>query len=136
VKFARVITPDSRTKAKIVFSLIGKHGRNICMTVVFAHSGGGCAVGLLLRPFNLMTMSRMDPACAECGGVVLAGAASDDVNRMELFLPHGRHRIVPLKDNAFLVTVTTADSPVTLVAYDSHGLIIGRTAPRLAGGLR
>jgi hypothetical protein len=51
--------------------------------------------------------------------------------RMELFLPHGRHRTVPLKDNAFLITVTTA-APVNLVAYDSHGAVIGRTVPRLA----
>jgi hypothetical protein len=135
VKFARVLTPDSRTDAKIVLSLIGKHGRNVCMTVFFPHAGGGgCAIGLSLRPFNVSLLSGTD--VAPDGGFVLAGVASDDVARLKLFLPHGRQRTVTLKDNTFVASVTEADSPATLAAYDSHNLVIGRFGQRPVGSLR
>lgn len=101
VRFARVLTPDPASKAKIVVSLIGRRGRNICMTVVLPRGGfGGCAIGLNLRPFNGSTAGGVNIA-----GLVLAGLASDDVARMELFLPQGRHRRVPLQDNAYFVSV-------------------------------
>ena len=55
-RFARVLVPDPVAGEKIAVSLIGKHGRNICMTVFLARSGfGGCAIGLLLKPFNVST---------------------------------------------------------------------------------
>jgi hypothetical protein len=130
VRFARVITPDPRQPIKVVVSLIGKRGRNLCMTVFYGYSSsGGCAVGLLLKPFNYDISSHMDPNCPNCGGVVIAGVASDDVARMELFLPGGRHRAVPLKNNVFLVKLRTTDSSANLVAYDRTGLIIGRSSP-------
>ena len=130
VRFARVITPDPRSPEKIVLSLIGKRGRNICMTVYSGHSAssGGCAVGLLLKPFNYDISSHMNPSCASCSDVVVAGVASDDVARMELFLP-GRHRPVPLKDNVFVVTLAPSVSAWSLVAYDRSGLVIGRSSP-------
>jgi hypothetical protein len=135
VKFARVVAPDSRTDAKIVLSLIGEKGRNVCMTVFLPRSGsGGCAIGLSLRPFNVSLLSGTD--VAPDGGFVLAGVASDDVARLKLFLPHGRQRTVPLKDNTFVVAVTEADSPATLVAYDAHDLVIGRFGQRPVGSLR
>jgi len=133
VRFARVLTPDRASKAKVVVSLIGKRGRNICMTVFLPKSGiGGCAIGLLLKPFSEMTGSGIDIAGVG-GGVILAGLASDAVARMEVFLPHGRHRPVPLEDNAFFVSVRATDLPANLVAYDKNGLIIGTngtTRPR------
>ncbi|HEX3806615.1 MAG TPA: hypothetical protein VHV52_07525 [Gaiellaceae bacterium] len=125
VKFARVLTPDPSVKATIVVSLIGKRGRNICMTVFFASSsGGGCALGLDLRPFSALTMSGLD--IDREGGSLVAGMASDDVARMELFVGHGRHRAVPLEDNGFVVSLTSSDYPANLVAYDKNGLVIGR----------
>lgn len=128
VRFARVLTPDPASKAKIVVSLIGRRGRNICMTVVLPRGGfGGCAIGLNLRPFNGSTAGGVNIA-GPGGGVVLAGLASDDVARMELFLPQGRHRRVPLQDNAYFVSVRAADYPANLVAYDKSGLVIGTTA--------
>jgi hypothetical protein len=125
-----VITPDPQNPIRVVLSLIGKRGRNLCITVVYGYSSsGGCALGLLLKPFNYDISSHMDPNCASCGGVVIAGVASDDVARMELFLPRGQHKAVPLKDNVFLVTLRSSDSSANLVAYDRTGLIIGRSAP-------
>lgn len=97
------------------------------MTVFFPTAGfGGCAFGLNLKPFKVTTASGLDVVGG--GGVVLAGLASDDVARMELFLPHGRRHPVPLKDNAFFVRVARADLPANLVAYDRHGLVIGTSA--------
>jgi hypothetical protein len=131
VRFARAITPDPRSQVRVVLSLIGKRGRNICMTVYLGHSsggGGGCAIGLLLKPFNYDISSRMNPSCPSCGDVVVAGVASDDVARMELFLP-GRHRPVPLRDNVFLVMLGPSVSAWSLVAYDRNGLVIGRSSP-------
>lgn len=100
------------------------------MTVYYGYSSnGGCAVGLLLKPFNYDISSHMNPDCTSCGGVVIAGVASDDVARMELFLPGGKHRAVPLKDNVFLIRLGTSYSSSNLVAYDHNGLIIGRSVP-------
>ena len=131
VRFARAITPDPRSQIRVVLSLIGERGRNICMTVYLGHSagvGGGCAVGLLLKPFNYDISSHMNPSCSSCSDVVVAGVASDDVARMELFLP-GRHRPVPLRDNVFLITLGPSVSAWSLVAYDRNGLVIGRSSP-------
>ena len=129
VRFARAITPDPHSQVRVVLSLIGKRGRNICMTVYLAYSsGGGCAIGLLLRPFNYDISSHMNPSCPSCSNVLVAGVASDDVARMELFLP-GHHRPVPLRDNVFLVTLGPSVSAWSLVAYDQNGLVIGRSSP-------
>jgi hypothetical protein len=131
VRFARAITPDPRSQVRVVLSLIGKRGRNICMTVYLGQSsgvGGGCAVGLLLKPFNYDIFSHMSPSCSSCSDVVVAGVASDDVARMELFLP-GTHRPVPLRANVFVVTLSPSVSAWSLVAYDRSGLVIGRSSP-------
>ena len=71
VRFARAITPDPHSQVKVVLSLIGKRGRNICMTVYLAYSsGGGCAIGLLLKPFNYDISSHMNPSCPSCSNVL------------------------------------------------------------------
>jgi hypothetical protein len=133
VRFARVITPDPNHPVKVVLSLIGKRGRNLCMTVYYGYSSsGGCAVGLLLKPFNYNISSHMNPNCSSCGGVVVAGVASDDVARMELFRPGGAHRAVSLKDNVFLLALPPNAYAWNLVAYDRNGLIIGRSVPPAA----
>jgi hypothetical protein len=128
VRFARVITPDPHARVRVVLSLIGKRGRNICMTVFNgASSGGGCAIGLLLKPFNYDITSHLSASCA-CSSVVVAGVASDDVARMELFVPGSRRR-VPLRDNVFTITLGRSASAWNLVAYDRNGLVIGRSSP-------
>jgi hypothetical protein len=123
VRFARVLTPGPTRAGEIVVSLIGKHGRNICMTLVEngRASGGGCGFGTGLRPFSEMRFSN-------AGHWGIFGLASDDVARMVLVLPGGHHVPVPLKDNAFLLNTKTADVPSTLVAYDEKGLVISRTS--------
>jgi hypothetical protein len=129
VRFARVITPDPRSRVKVVLSLVGKRGRNICMTVFSgATSGGGCAVGLLLKPFNYDISSHLSASCGSCSSVVVAGVASDDVARLQLFVP-GSHRRVPLRDDVFTVTLGPSVSAWNLVAYDRQGLVIGRSSP-------
>ncbi len=123
VRFARVLTPDPALNTRIVVSLIGKRGRNVCMTVIDRDSGGGgCAVGLLLRPFSVMTSGRMEHGRTL---ITLAGLASDDVASIKLFLGHGAARRVPLKDNAFYVRLSRPDLPANLVAYDDQGRVIG-----------
>jgi len=128
VKFARVVVPDPALRDRLVVSLIGKRGRNICMTVFsrLGDVGGGCAIGLDLRPFSYMTMSGLD--VAPDNGEIIAGMASDDVARLEVFMPGGRHRGVPLVDNTFALALTANDYPSNLVAYDRSGLVIGRSA--------
>jgi hypothetical protein len=91
-------------------------------------SSGGCAVGLLLKPFNYDISSHMNPSCSSCSDVVVAGVASDDVARMELFLPR-RRQAVPLRDNVFVVTLGPSVWAWSLVAYDRNGLVIGRSSP-------
>jgi hypothetical protein len=135
-KFARVLTPDPSSSEKIVVSLIGKHGHNICMTVVNKNHalGGGCGVGNNLTPFSEMNMSS---GRGRQQIQIVAGLASDDVARMALLLPDGRHVPVPLKDNAFVFTIKAAYISSTLVAYDKNGLVISgakqRPIPRLPG---
>jgi hypothetical protein len=127
VRFARVLQPNPRSSARIVVSLIGRRGRNICMTVVLPRTGfGGCAIGMDLRPFSVSTAFGLNITGGD--GVVLAGLASDEVARMELFIAGGARRHVPLRDNAFFIRVTSKELPCNLVAYDTHGDVIGTGA--------
>lgn len=57
--------------------------------------------------------------------VVVKGLASDDVERMELYLRNGERVAVPLADNAYLVEVGRTKFPIRLVAYDDMGSVIG-----------
>jgi hypothetical protein len=120
VRFARAVVPAPGIK--VALTLIGKKGRNICLTVYRPglSGGGGCAFGLQLRPFSWMTFSDVP------NGSLVAGLASDTVARLRLFLPHGLSRPVPLVANVFAVHLSRADYPSNLVAYDAAGRVIGR----------
>ncbi len=126
VKFARVIEPARGVK--VALTLIGKHGRNICLTLYLGatNTGGGCAFGRILQPFSEITMSGLD--VSPTGGSVVAGLASDDVTRMALFIHGKRWRRVALVDNAFFVRLEPSDYPANLVAYDAQGRVIGTSA--------
>jgi hypothetical protein len=129
VAFARVVRPDPRSGIRVVVSLIGRHGRNVCMTVVVrAGSVGGCGIGHHLRPFSVDTANGLD--ITPGGGLLIAGLTSDEVARLELFLPHGRHEPVPLKDNVFAIRTPADATTANLVAYDHHGLVIGTSTQR------
>lgn len=124
VKFARVIQPDPASKVRVVVSLIGRHGRNLCMTVfVGARPSGGCGIGHDLKPFSVLTSYGLD--VTPSGGLLIAGLASDDVARLELFLPQGRRERVPLRDNVFVIQTPADASAANLVAYDHQGRVIG-----------
>ena len=129
VRFARLLSPNPRSGWKVVVSLIGKRGRNICLTIYKGRRNiaGGCAIGSLLRPFSAMTTTNGDQ-------VSFAGLASDRVARLALALANGKRLPVPLLDNAFLIVLPMRDQPLRLVAYDRAGRSIGgsrASIPRL-----
>jgi len=131
VRFARVLRPDPSSRTRIVVSLIGKRGRNLCMSVFFPGGGvGGCGVGHL-APVKFTTFSGL--GLVPSGGFVIAGLASDQVARIELFIANGTHRRVPLRDNAFFTRVARGELPVNLVAYDRQGEVIGTTVKDVIG---
>jgi hypothetical protein len=128
VRFARVLTPDPDSSLRIAVSLIGKKGRNICVSTFDPGSevlgSGGCAVGLLLKPFDV-GLSGNGTAF-----VVFSGLAGDDVAWIDLFLADGERWPVPLSDNAFAVQAPRTEFPVNLVAYDNGGRVIGTSVWR------
>jgi hypothetical protein len=120
VRFARLLSPNPHSRWNVAVSLIGKHGRNICLTIYDSRAqvAGGCAFGSLLRPFSAMTTTKGDQ-------IAIAGLASDGVARLSLALESGKRLSVPLLDNAFLIAVPKQDQPLGLVAYDRAGAVIG-----------
>jgi hypothetical protein len=55
---------------------------------------------------------------------IVDGLASDEVTRIEVFLPTGQHWRAPLRDNATVFRVQRAKFPVRVVAYDAAGHVI------------
>lgn len=129
VRFVRVVSPAPRSGWKLAVSLIGKRGRNICLTIYKGRRNiaGGCAFGSLLRPFSAMTTTNGDQ-------IAFSGLASDRVARLALVLANGKRLPVPLLDNAFLIVLPMRDHPLRLIAYDRSGTPIGgsrASIPRL-----
>jgi hypothetical protein len=120
VRFARLLSPNPRSGWKVVVSLIGKRGRNICLTIYDGRRNiaGGCAIGSMLRPFSAMTTTNGDQ-------VAFSGLASDGVARLALVLANGKRLPVPLLDNAFLAVLPMRDQPLRLIAYNRAGTPIG-----------
>jgi hypothetical protein len=125
VRFARALTPDPESPARIVLSLIGKLGRNICISVypdgpksTFDGGGGGCAVGLTLTPLSTTT------AYGPSGGYI-AGAADDRVARITLQLRNSTYANVPLHDNVFFLRIRPGTTPKALFSFDTRGHAIG-----------
>ena len=98
-------------------------------------AGGGCAVRAdLFKAGPISVGSMLDSGSDQFA--TLTGIASDDVARIVAFLATGQTMKVPLRDNVYLVDVARAKMPVRLVAYDTHGRVIGIQTPggMLGGG--
>jgi hypothetical protein len=135
VIFHREITPDRAAPERMVVSVrpagnayFGGRLRNklqVCAEVVGGRlaGGGGCwPAGRLFStaPFSLGVLTQP-------GGqtVTIAGLASDDVDKLTLYLATGRSVKVPLHDNGYVTSAVKADYPLRLVASDSQGRVIG-----------
>ncbi len=134
LQFARVITPDPQSHARVLVG-IGKmpgptfgnpsSGPDLCaFNITGSGAGGGC--NHLDDPFPLGPL-WVGESVAEGGDqyATLSGLASDDVARLELFLPNGDTQPIPLRDNVWLTQVARADYPLRIVAHDTDDLIIG-----------
>ncbi|MGD0713231.1 MAG: hypothetical protein ABSB24_03475 [Gaiellaceae bacterium] len=120
VAFARVLRPDPQSSIRVVASLVGKHGRNLCILTLFhGMAGGGCSVRLAPITVGL----SLDEGGNQFA--VLAGLARDGVASLDLFLADGERWPVRLTDNAFAIEVPRDKFPVSLVAYDGAGRIVG-----------
>lgn len=136
VEFARVLTPDPQSHMRVAVAVTefgagevpppyAKPGEQICSFMISrGGAGGGCSPADVLfsrGPFTVGTS-------VEHGGnqyAILSGLASDDVERMELFLATGERIAVPLKDNAYILAVARTKYPARLVGYDAAGRVIG-----------
>jgi len=120
IAYARVLRPDPRSNLRLVVSLIGKRGHNLCLlTVINGGAGGGCSVRLAPITANL-TLDQGGNQFA-----VLSGLARDGVASLNLYLADGERWPVALTDNAYAVDVPRDKFPVALVAYDTAGRIVG-----------
>ena len=128
VRFARVVQPNPRSSYRVVLSLIGKRGRNICMTEFLGRTAlsGGCAIGLGLKPFTFTTGSS-DRGAAGSAARLITGVASDDVARMALAFEDGHATLIPFKNNVFIALLPKASTARLLVAYDRQGRVMRMT---------
>jgi hypothetical protein len=126
IAFARVLRPDPQSSIRIVVSLIGRHGHNLCILTFGdgAAGGGGCSVRLAPITATL----QIDEGGNQFA--ILSGLARDGVSRLDLFLADGERWPVALTDNAFAVEVPRDKFPVSLVAYDGAGRIVGISPDR------
>jgi hypothetical protein len=64
---------------------------------------------------------------------IVSGIASDDVDRIEVFLGNGEHWQAPLRDNATAFRIQRAKFPARVVGYDAAGRVIDVTTIRGGG---
>jgi hypothetical protein len=138
VLLARAIQPDPKDYLRIgVVALsrgdsLADRGSVICtLTIDRNGGGGGCSRADHLFDRWPFTWSSSSSGAGQYS--VLAGLASDDVARLELFSARGDPVRVPLRDNAWLARVAGRDYPLRLVAYDDEGRVIGIHAEQSNG---
>lgn len=120
IRFARVIHPDPQSNIGVIVYTIGKR-HNLCIeTDTSTGGGGGCSIHFP-TPLN----GTLGGASDGDQFTMLTGLASDAVASIDLFLADGERWPVALKDNTYLVQAPRDRFPVTLVAYDDRGRIIG-----------
>jgi hypothetical protein len=134
VVFGRVVAPDAGRPVRVALTLsTSRHGgraTGLCSWLVFpgGGAGGGCAVRADLFKSDPITVGGSLNSGSD-QFMTLNGLASDDVARIVVFLANGQTMKVPLRDNTFVVDVARSKVPVRLVAYDTHGRVIGVQAP-------
>ena len=151
VEFARLVTPDPASNLRVLIAVgpgapeAARAGQRFLCAFLVSGSGAGGGCNLLDDPFSIAPF-WLGESIAEGGDqyATLSGLASDDVDRLELFLATGESRPIPLRDNAWAIQAARADRPYRVVAYDREGRIIGiqdmgahdALAPRPAGDWR
>jgi hypothetical protein len=129
--FGRVITPDPTQPIRVAVALsTSSHGGRpigICTAVIIQdadHGGSSCA-----RRAQLFTHGPLGTDSMLSVGsdqfTLVEGLASDDVAKIVAFLANRHTQPVPLTDNVYAVQVARTKLPAKLVAYDTHGRIIG-----------
>ena len=129
--FARAIQPDPANPARVAF-LVGtmRHSfapgqQDLCVFLLQGDSaGGGCSTLSQMfdrQPFTL-GVSQQNGADQYA---YFAGAVTDDVTALKIFLANDTTIDVPINDNAYAAPVARALFPARVVAYDSQGRIIG-----------
>jgi hypothetical protein len=134
LRFARALTPDPARNWRVALAIVdvppgrmpswSPLGGEVLCDMGFGGNlgGGGCsplADWLARGPINYGTGGS--------GGeqyVFVSGVASDDVERMELYLATGELVPIALRDNVFVAEVARTKFPARLVAYDREGRII------------
>jgi hypothetical protein len=121
--FARAIQPDPGFYARVVLG-ITHAGARMCIELARRSSvGGACSPGFSI--FDQLPFSFVQANSGSSQYSIVAGAASDAVAAMKVFLTTGDVVAVPLKDNAYLVQVARTSYPIRLVAYGHQGRVIG-----------
>jgi hypothetical protein len=127
---ARTIQPDPDDYLRVgVVALspgdsLQAPGSLLC-AITFDRDGGGGGCSNVDQAFDRQPFTFGSSSSSGGQYSVLAGLASDDVARLELFSLRGGKIDVPLRDNAWLVRVASGDYPLRLVAYDDGGRVIG-----------
>lgn len=123
--FARVIQPDPDDFVRFTVGVRGGTRPELCFREISRGGiGGGCNSADVLfaaRPFS----GGWTYAGAGSQLVIASGLASDDVDRLILYLGNGERRAVALRDNVYFARVHRAELPARLVALDAGGRVVG-----------
>jgi hypothetical protein len=130
--FSRLVKPSAVASTRMIVGVLpagnrfpkARHNRlEVCWELLVRNSfAGGCVpAGQMFStaPFTWSVTSDSSQY------VTVAGLASDDVRRMELYLATGERRPVPVHDNAYAVAASRAKYPLRLVAHDAADRVIG-----------
>jgi hypothetical protein len=134
VRYVRVLEPDPASNRHVALALVeaqkgwnpalpAHHGELLCRY----EFGGGLGGGGCSPLADYFARGPINYGTSGSGGeqyVFVSGVASDDVERMELYLATGERIAVGLTDNVFVAEVARTKFPARLVAYDREGRII------------
>jgi hypothetical protein len=124
-----VIAPDPTQPIRVAVALTtSSHGGRaigVCTALILQDGGGsGCT-----RRARLFAHGPLSTGTMLSGGsdpfTLAEGLASDDVAKIVAFLANRQTQPVPLADNVYAAQIARAKLPAKLVAYDTHGRIIG-----------